>query len=96
VIETGAAGTAVLAYTKRLNTALVPHGPTARTLKLPVLYVELKLNVMLLVVEVPDAPVGNVHWYEVAPATTGVVNTLPVELRHTPYGPAMEVGAACV
>lgn len=61
VIEDGDVGTAVIAYTPRLNAVLVPHGPTARTLKLPVLYVELKLNVMLLVVELPVAPVGNVH-----------------------------------
>jgi hypothetical protein len=62
LIDVGAAGTAVFAYTARLNAALVPHGPTARTLKLPVAYVELKLSVMLLVVELPVAPVGNVHW----------------------------------
>ena len=62
LIEVGAAGTAVFAYTERLNTALAPHGPTARTLRLPVLYVELKLSVMLFVVELPVAPVGNVHW----------------------------------
>ena len=74
----------------------MPHGPTARTLKLPVLYVELKLSVMLLVVELPVAPVGKVHWYEVAPATDGVVNTLPVELRHTPKAPSIAVGAVCV
>jgi hypothetical protein len=58
----GAVGTAVLAYTGRLKLALVPQGPTARTLKLPVAYVELKLSVMLFVVELPVAPVGNVHW----------------------------------
>ena len=58
----GATGTAVLAYTARLYDALVPHGPTARTVKLPVVYVALKLNVMLFVVEVPVAPVGSVHW----------------------------------
>jgi hypothetical protein len=85
---------AVKAYTARLNDALVPHGPTARTVRLLVLYVELKLNVMVLVVELPVAPVGNVHWYEVAPAIAGVVNTLPVELRQTPYEPLMAVGVA--
>ena len=57
----GETGTVVYAYTPRLNNALVPHGPTARTLKLPVLYVELKLSVMVLVVDEPVAPVGNVH-----------------------------------
>jgi tetrahydromethanopterin S-methyltransferase subunit C len=61
VTEDGAVGTAVIAYTTRLNAVLVPHEPTARTLKLAVLYVELKLNVMLFVVELPVAPVGNVH-----------------------------------
>jgi hypothetical protein len=89
----GATGTAVKAYTARLNDALVPHGPTARTVRLLVLYVELKLKVIVLVVELPVAPVGNVHWYEVAPATAGVVNTLPDELRQTPYEPLMAEGA---
>lgn len=57
----GAVGTAVFAYTARLKLTLVPHSPTARTLKLPVLKVELKLSVILLVVELPVAPVGKVH-----------------------------------
>ena len=61
LIEAGAAGTAVKATTERVNAVLVPQGPTARTIRLPVLYVELKLSVMLLVVELPVAPVGSVH-----------------------------------
>jgi len=46
---------------ERVNAALVPHGPTARTLIFPVAYVEEKLNVILVLVELPVAPVGKVH-----------------------------------
>ncbi len=35
VIEVGAAGADVKAKIVRVNDSLVPHGPTARTLKLP-------------------------------------------------------------
>ena len=61
LMDVGAVGTVVNANTDRVNAALVPHGPTARTLKLPVLYVVLKLSVILFVVELPVAPVGKVH-----------------------------------
>jgi hypothetical protein len=39
---------------------------------------------MLLVVEVPVAPEGNVQTYEVAPAIAGVLNTMLEVLRHAP------------
>ena len=61
VIVVGEVGTAVYAATERVKVALVPHGPTARTERLPVVYVEPKLKVILLVVEVPVAPVGSVQ-----------------------------------
>jgi hypothetical protein len=54
----------------------------------------LKLKVMLLVVDVPEAPTGRVHWYDVAPGTSGVQNILPVELRQAPYAPLMADGVA--
>jgi hypothetical protein len=49
---------------------------------------------MLLDVDVPVAPTGKVHWYDVAPGTSGVQNTLPVELRQAPYAPLMADGVA--
>jgi hypothetical protein len=61
VIVVGEVGTAVKAATERVKAALVPQGPTARTERFPVLYVEPKLKVMLFEVEVPVAPVGSVH-----------------------------------
>ena len=61
VIVVGEVGTAVKAATERVKAALVPQGPTARTERFPVLYVEPKLKVILFVVEVPVAPVGSVH-----------------------------------
>jgi hypothetical protein len=53
-----------------------------------------KLSVMVLVVDVPVAPLGNVQVYDVAPLMAGVVNTCPVEFLQTPAGPEIEVGAA--
>ena len=49
---------------------------------------------ILLVVDVPLAPVGNVQAYEVAPAIGVTVNICPVEFLQTPAGPEMAVGAA--
>jgi hypothetical protein len=60
-MDAGGDGTEVKTITERVKAALVPQGPIARTLKLPVLYVELKLKVILFVVEEPVAPDGNVH-----------------------------------
>ncbi len=58
---------------------------------LPPANVLLVATVMLLVVEVPVIPEGNVHWYEVAPTTASVVNTKLCE-RQTTDGPLTLVG----
>ena len=47
---------------------------------------------MVLEVDKPVAPVGNVQRYEDAPATGVTVNTCPDELRQTPFGPVISVG----
>jgi hypothetical protein len=49
-------------------------------------------SVMEFVVEVPVAPMGKVHVYEVAPGIAGVVKIWPDELLQTPSGPEIEVG----
>ena len=90
----GVAGLEVYAVTDLQNEALWPHALTARTHKLPVLYVVEKLKVILLVVDVPVAPLGNVQVYDVAPLIAGVLNTCPVEFLQTPAGPEMDAGAA--
>jgi hypothetical protein len=83
-IDVGDAGADVNAFRARVYVALVPQGPTALTLKLPVANPPLMLSTMVFVVELPLAPVGNVHTYDVAPGIAGVEKTFPVVLRHTP------------
>ncbi len=48
---------------------------------------------MLLEVDVPVAPVGSVHAYEVAP-DTGATEYVTHVLRHPPAGPEMAPGLA--
>lgn len=50
--------------------ALSPHGEFARTQICPLpFHLEVNRMVMHGPVDVPTAPFGNVHWYEVAPGT---------------------------
>ena len=64
-----------------------PQLPLGVTQRLPPAKVDEKASVMLLVVEVPVAPVGSVQAYEVAPLTAGTVYTIPVALLQTCAGP---------
>ena len=42
---------------------------------LPPVNVLANVTLILLLVDVPVALLGNVHWYDVAPTTASVVNT---------------------
>ena len=61
-IETGVAGAELVLDKVNLLSPLVPQLFTALTAIVPPLKVVPKLTVIELVVEVPEAPTGNVHW----------------------------------
>ena len=57
--------------TAKVDGVVLMHGPTATTVTLPA--VALGVAEIVLVVELPVQPPGNVQVYEVAPATVATV-----------------------
>ena len=74
-IGAGVAEIAVTAVNVLQTCALTPHAFTAFTQMLPPVNMLENVTLILLLVDVPVALLGNIHWYDVAPATASVVNT---------------------